>query len=303
MDLILPAEISGKIMTLIDQAREKLIIVSPYNKVRYWKKLKQRIEKAKSRGVDIKWYIRSNVEHNASQIRELGIEPIEIDNLHCKIYLNENQAVVPSMNLHEASDNSSIDIGYFVKEKDKHSELVDFIATYLDTENLETSKPTTKTKNDKNEFKQDKSVFSYNKKYSFYENLVNYLSCYSKFYNKIEFYHSKYGKLISLQNFLSSFDLIFEPKGSYYRIDLRINKPYKERSTIFDFLLELRDNLEKEIKYPINYGNQMKRLKIDLEIFDNNNYENWSINEFQILKPYIDRTIQTLDRELNKRNF
>lgn len=39
MELIQPAEISGKIMTLIDQAKEELIIVSPYNKFTYWKKL------------------------------------------------------------------------------------------------------------------------------------------------------------------------------------------------------------------------------------------------------------------------
>ncbi len=36
MELIQPAEISGKIMTLIDQAKEVIIIVSPYNKFTYW---------------------------------------------------------------------------------------------------------------------------------------------------------------------------------------------------------------------------------------------------------------------------
>ena len=101
MELIQPAEISGKIMTLIDQAKEQLIIVSLYNKFTYWKKLTQRIDKAKQRGVKIKWYIRKNVENNVEQIRQIGIEPIEIENLHCKLYLNEQNAVVTSMNLHE----------------------------------------------------------------------------------------------------------------------------------------------------------------------------------------------------------
>lgn len=130
MELIQPAEISGKIMTLIDQAKEEIIIVSPYNKFTYWKKLTQRIDKAKQRGVIIKWYIRKNVENNVEQIRQIGIEPVEIENLHCKLYLNEQNAVVTSMNLHEYSDTSSIDIGYLITEEEKYKELTDFIDIY-----------------------------------------------------------------------------------------------------------------------------------------------------------------------------
>ncbi len=53
-----------------------------------------------------------------------AITPIEIENLHCKLYLNEKNAVVTSMNLHEYSDSSSIDIGYFITEKNHYQEQI-----------------------------------------------------------------------------------------------------------------------------------------------------------------------------------
>ncbi|WP_423147899.1 hypothetical protein [Rubrolithibacter danxiaensis] len=33
MELVQPAEISGKIMTIIDEAENELILISPYNKI------------------------------------------------------------------------------------------------------------------------------------------------------------------------------------------------------------------------------------------------------------------------------
>lgn len=46
MKLIKPAEISSKIMTLIEEADESLIIVSPYNDLEKWDKINKRFESA-----------------------------------------------------------------------------------------------------------------------------------------------------------------------------------------------------------------------------------------------------------------
>lgn len=48
MKLIKPAEISAKIMTLIDEADKQLIVVSPYNNISGWNKLLIRIKEAQS---------------------------------------------------------------------------------------------------------------------------------------------------------------------------------------------------------------------------------------------------------------
>lgn len=282
MELIQPAEISGKIMTLIDQAREELIIISPYNKFTYWKKLTQRINKAKNRGVKIKWYIRKNVENNnVEQIHNLGIEPIEIEDLHCKLYLNEKNAVITSMNLHEYSDSSSIDIGYLITKENHYKELKDFINTYITYTPIMQEYPEEERHSNK----------------SYMECLTDFLSNSGYLYEQ---YKNNYWITTSIRNFVDDFELIIEPKGSYYRIDLRINYPYRVKCKIFDYLKNKNDILNEKTGHVIDFGTQMKRLKMDLQIFENYQYENWTNKEFSIIKPILEKTINTYKDIINQ---
>lgn len=273
MELIQPAEISGKIMTLIDQAEEKVTIVSPYNKFTNWKKFTQRVEKAKKRGVNFKWYVRKNIENNIQPIRALGIEPIEIENLHCKIYLNEQNAIVTSMNLHEFSDSSSIDIGYWISDKEKHQELIKFIQTYIDrnaSSNIDSKR--------KDEFSLLVSSFLINLGYS----------------PKSITLSENFGSTkLKITNFTTDSDLIFEPSRGYYRIDLRITSEYPTRKKIYNQLKSREKELNQKIGENISFGGQMKRLKLDLTIFDDYNFEQWSEKEFQIFKPILTNIITT----------
>lgn len=288
MELIQPAEISGKIMTLIDHAKEEIIIVSPYNKFTYWKKLTQRIEKAKQRGVKIRWYIRKNVDSNVEKIRQIGIEPIEIENLHCKLYLNEQHAVVTSMNLHEYSDTSSIDIGYLITEEDKYKELTDFIDVYIDRYCVSEGKIFETTNKE-----------SINKKVDFIDSLVTFLleSGFDK--GNLKIHENRYGTVVTINKFVKNFELILEPKGVNYRIDLRINYPYKIKKSIFEFLRANENELNRLIGFKIDFGRQMKRLKLDLEIFDNYEYENWDKDEFEKLKPVLINLIDIYKNQIN----
>lgn len=288
MELIHPAEISGKIMTLIDQAKEEIIIVSPYNKITYWKKLTQRIEKAKQRGVKIRWYIRKNVDNNVVSIRQIGIEPIEIENLHCKMYLNEQHAVVTSMNLHEYSDTSSIDIGYLITEEDKYKELTDFIDVYIDSYSVSESKVVESTNKE-----------STNKKVDFIDALVTFLleSGFEK--GNLNTHENRYGTVVTINEFVENFKLILEPKGVYYRIDLRINYPYKIKNAIYEFLRANENELNRLIGFEIDFGRQMKRLKLDLKIFDNYQFENWDKDEFEKLRPVLTNLIDIYKNQVN----
>ena len=282
MELIQPAEISGKIMTLIDQAKEEIILVSPYNKFRYWKKLTQRIEKAKQRGVKIKWYIRKNVDNNVEQIRQIGIEPIEIENLHCKLYLNEQHAVVTSMNLHEYSDTSSIDIGYLITEKNMYEELTDFIDVNIDSYSG-TANKVIKTKN-----------------IGFIDYLISFILELGFEKENIKTHENSYGAVLTIHEFMENFKLILEPKGVYYRIDLRIHYPYKIKNAIYEFLRSKENELNRLIGFEIDFGRQMKRLKLDLKIFENYEYENWDKDEFEKLKPVLTNLIEAYKTHLNK---
>jgi hypothetical protein len=131
MKFIPPPEISGKIMTLIKEADKKLIIVSPYNKINDWDKLLNYLNDAIQRNVKIEYYIRENVDSNLNEILNIGIKPIEVKNLHAKLYLNEKKAIVSSMNLSSYSDTNSIDIGYETETEDEYNELQRFIGIWL----------------------------------------------------------------------------------------------------------------------------------------------------------------------------
>jgi len=278
MKLIQPAEISGKIMTLIDQSEQYIIIISPYNKFDNWKKLKNRIEKAQKRGVKISWYIRSKIKGNSEQVKRLGVTPIEIDNLHCKLYLNEKNAVVTSMNLHEYSDNSSIDIGYFISNEEQYKELIEYIRIFI--------KPSERTTKE-------------NIEVSFFKLLESYLTNFSDSYKVMHVEENNINPMISLIGFKDEFELIFEPKKYYFRIDLRIKSTSKKKKETYCYLEGIKNKLEKSIGHEINFGNQMKRLKLDLIISDDYNYQNWSNYQFNKIKPYIFNTIKTYTKEIN----
>jgi len=99
---------------------------------------------------------------------------------------------------------------------------------------------------------------------------------------------------------MEDFKLIFEPKGVYYRIDLRINYPYKIKNAIYEFLRARESELNKVIGYKIDFGRQMKRLKLDLQIFENYEYENWDNDEFEVLKPVLFNLIETYKNQISK---
>lgn len=133
MKLIKPSEVSSKIMTLIEESEEKIILISPYVKVAKWYKLVKKIEEAKKRNIDIEFYIREDNGENNSQaeVIKLGLIPIEIKDLHCKLYMNEKKAVMTSMNLLLSSEINSLELGYETESKDEYSEIYDFYKRYI----------------------------------------------------------------------------------------------------------------------------------------------------------------------------
>ena len=101
-------------------------------------------------------------------------------------------------------------------------------------------------------------------------------------------------------DFIENFTLIFEPKTTYYRIDLRIDYPYKTKNAIYRFLEEKEKELNKLLGFEINFGSHMKRLKLDLRVFKNYKYNQWGNEELEIIKPILINVITTYKMYLNK---
>lgn len=131
MKFIPPLEISSKIMTLIEEANQELVLVSPYVNIKYWDKMKKCIQRAVKRNVKITFIARTDTNDDLSFFEGLGIKICFIENLHAKLYYNDNYGIVTSQNIIYSSDRNSIDIGYQTESSSERKELVDFVNNYI----------------------------------------------------------------------------------------------------------------------------------------------------------------------------
>lgn len=128
-------------MTLIQESERKLIIVSPYVNLSDWAKMVKCLEKAISRGVEVIFIARRNAKQDLSVFKNIGINPILIDDLHAKVYINDNYGIVTSLNLVHYSDINSIDIAYKTDNEVEKEELLRFVNKYvLNSKSVQESK-------------------------------------------------------------------------------------------------------------------------------------------------------------------
>jgi len=137
MILIKPSQISGEIMTLIEEADKKLIIVSPYCNFSDWTKFRNTIDFLKRKEIPVEFYVREGQSKTVDQVVNIGFAPIEVKNLHTKLYINESYAIVSSMNLISYSDANSLDIAYKTESKEEYDELIAYYNRYLSPFNKE----------------------------------------------------------------------------------------------------------------------------------------------------------------------
>lgn len=131
MQLIKPSLISGEIMTLIEEADEKVVLICPYVKIKKWYKLLNKLKVLKQRNIDVKIYVREHENESIDEILAVRYQPILVPNLHAKVYLNEKYAIVSSMNLLLSSDTNSIDIGFKTENEKEYNEVKDYYIRYI----------------------------------------------------------------------------------------------------------------------------------------------------------------------------
>lgn len=133
MKILQPHKISHEILDLIYDAKQYLIIVSPYVNFKYWERLANELTNAKNRGVRIDFFVRNEPENAASweQVESLGITPRLVNNLHAKFYFNEKNGVISSMNLLSSSNSNSIEIGCKLETNEELDELKRFVKDFI----------------------------------------------------------------------------------------------------------------------------------------------------------------------------
>jgi phosphatidylserine/phosphatidylglycerophosphate/cardiolipin synthase-like enzyme len=135
MKILQPHKISPEIIDIIYEAKEHLVIVSPYVNFSNWDRLATELKNALKKGVKIDFFVRNEPENSKSweQVSELGITPRLVLNLHAKFYHNEKNGIISSMNLLSSSNSNSIEIGCKLETPEELQELRFFVRDFIET--------------------------------------------------------------------------------------------------------------------------------------------------------------------------
>lgn len=131
---ILPShKITGQLLDVILEAKQELVLVSPYVNFSYDKQVSAALIAARNRGVKIDFFIREEASNQLSkdQVASLHIVPRLVPNLHAKFYFNETTGVITSLNLLSSSIGNSIEIGCQLETAEDLAELRHFVAQFL----------------------------------------------------------------------------------------------------------------------------------------------------------------------------
>lgn len=290
MEFIPPSEIASKVMTLLREAKKEIIIVSPYVNVTDWEKMKKSLAKAIENNVTIKFFVRKGTNDNLIPLKELGINPIKIENLHAKVYINENYAIATSQNIIEYSDKYSIDFGYKTKTVEERKELIDFVNTYVD-------------KIDYNEFEVDEVIANslnckivienstYEHKHSEIKNKSHYKQLSDKFHLEFEGFKSnqknRYLYFSKINNSKTIPNTSYLHIDNYYTLSINIEKfNYKKFAFYFtNNNIELLNNYSLRVSNEPDYKHKFLSF---INISENSNFEDLITDYITITKIILD---------------
>lgn len=113
--------ISKEILELIKEAKKKIILISPYFKTSELLRERIRTKSDNSKLTEFTIiYGKEDLKESELEwmkgIKNLNI--LEKKNLHAKCYLNENRAIICSMNLYDYSQQNNIEMGILITKKD-----------------------------------------------------------------------------------------------------------------------------------------------------------------------------------------
>ena len=113
-NILLTHQIPGKIIEILQNSKDYCFLVSPYFKS--WNILDRELEKAALDNKKVIFVFRdeNNVRNEFSYLNEdYGFDLIFVDRLHSKLYFNEREVLLSSMNLYDSSKENNYEVGYY----------------------------------------------------------------------------------------------------------------------------------------------------------------------------------------------
>jgi phosphatidylserine/phosphatidylglycerophosphate/cardiolipin synthase-like enzyme len=303
VEFLRTSKIASHIEDIIVDAKEHITFVTPY--LKFTKTLYERLVEKDEAGVKIIFvYGKKNLQYDQEKLLKnlKNISIYFLENLHAKCYTNEFAGIVTSMNLYDFSEKNNREMGIFFRKTDNESLYTQVnaeVESIIKAATLQHSKPFAGTtyKND-TAFNGNRMMpqTSYNAPTSptYNQRLIEKLK--SEF-KDCQFEYILRDDMITSVDFSEDFLLNVEPKGSYYRLDFRVQGiDWKDRKRKFDALYDHRYEIEKH--FPRNvvvWGGSMLRIKFD---FPQNTFKMNNISEQEYFD-WISRAKTTLQGILN----
>lgn len=109
--------VSYHLEELIKGTKDRLILISPY--LQFNDRIKEHLNNLNIQKRDIRIIYRENklqLEENNWLESQIGVRTSICKNLHAKCYLNENEAIITSMNLYEFSQQNNNEMGIHISK-------------------------------------------------------------------------------------------------------------------------------------------------------------------------------------------
>ncbi len=273
--MIPPREIASRVMSLIDDASREVIVVSPFNWIDRWDKMRNCIEDALARRVRFRWYVRDDAPDGGDDLFDLGIDPIAVPYLHAKLYMNETWAVVTSMNMTWVSDERSIDIGHEIRDPKALADLRRFVDKHIAPRALTEEGP----------MEPDVTVAppaaKYQKELPDWSPVRPFLDAVERALRGVQGTKVRRGdSFVELTPFLhQDLRLTVECRKYYLRLDFTLapEGEYRHSKDLFARLRDQVSDIESALGHPVNLGPQMRRLKFDLDKYPLADAERWRV--------------------------
>jgi len=126
MPILNPFENISTIISLIENAKKFIVIVSPYSKLEGWDKLKNAVNNASGKNIDVSYYVREG--EGSKGIEALNVRIYEVPMLHAKMFFSESEAIISSFHL---INNSDINWAFKLKNHEEYKGLISFFELYI----------------------------------------------------------------------------------------------------------------------------------------------------------------------------
>ena len=131
--------VASCILDILRNAKKEVGLVSPY--LHLWGQLQDQIAAAIDRGVEVgilirepdDGYFKPKEEEQIEWLLEIGVDVLTLEWLHAKIYFNEKDLVVSSMNLTQASTKNARDIAIVIHDEEDQRPIREYVETLVST--------------------------------------------------------------------------------------------------------------------------------------------------------------------------